>query len=203
MSAFLGPIHHWLFRKIQFQNELTNRILDFYDRQDNNLPLTQELKSQYGELEQQHLENIIDGANIHGWLQERVSMVESRLAYLVALLLQKEQDALNIIERISFEFGKEHKVTDAVDAKELFRYFDNILLDGMPCDHANEVVNSDEHAVTWKRNLCVHQQYWDKVGGDITQYYLLRDALIEGILCDSLFQYQKSEDDIYTLKRRT
>ena len=28
MSAILGPIHHWLFRKIKIQNDLTNAIIE-------------------------------------------------------------------------------------------------------------------------------------------------------------------------------
>ena len=27
MSAILGPIHHWLFRKIKIQNDLTNAVI--------------------------------------------------------------------------------------------------------------------------------------------------------------------------------
>ena len=27
MSAILGPIHHWLFRKIKIQNDLTNVLI--------------------------------------------------------------------------------------------------------------------------------------------------------------------------------
>ena len=27
MSAILGPIHHWLFRKIKIQNDLTNALI--------------------------------------------------------------------------------------------------------------------------------------------------------------------------------
>ena len=28
MSAILGPIHHWLFRKIKIRNDLTNALIE-------------------------------------------------------------------------------------------------------------------------------------------------------------------------------
>lgn len=203
MSAFLGPIHHWLFRKIQFQNELTNRIIDIYDKQNIDLQLATKLNEQYGRLEQQPLAEIIDEANIHGWLQERVSVVEYRLADLVTTLLKHDQNNLTAIEQICIEFGREHKAVDTDNAPELFQYFDDLLLDGMPCDHANEVTERLYDEVIWQRNICVHQQYWDETGGDANNYYLLRDALIKGMLDGSSFIYEKLEDNTYTLRRRT
>ena len=29
MSAILGPIHHWLFRKVKIQIDLTNAIIEW------------------------------------------------------------------------------------------------------------------------------------------------------------------------------
>lgn len=202
MSAFLGPIHHWLFRKIQFQDQLSNRIINIYDKQNSNLHLSKKLKKAYGELEKQPLEDIIDETNIHGWLQDRVSMVECRFACLVTTILESEPDALVEMRHICYSFGQEHKTEDITDATKLFQYFDDLLLDGMPCDRANEIIERLYDGVIWQRNFCVHEQYWNEVGGAIANYYLLRNALINGILDGSPFVYEKLEDDIYALNRR-
>ena len=87
MSAILGPIHHWLFRKIQFQDALTGEILrkakeKGYDGE--KLSRVDEM----GTLPQGELGNIIDSANIHGWLQGKIALVERRLAAGVKIMLE-------------------------------------------------------------------------------------------------------------------
>lgn len=84
MSAFLGPIHTWLFRKIKFQDELTNTILEIEAQEE----LVKRIDKAYVSLEQGELADIVDSANIHGWLQERISIVENRLAFVVTDILQ-------------------------------------------------------------------------------------------------------------------
>jgi len=201
MSAFLGPIHHWLFRKIHFQNDMTNKIVEFCELRDGSLRLREKLRQQYGELEHTPLEKIIDSANIHGWLQKRVVMVESRLADAVTSVLKKDKGLMPELEKLAFTFGKENTMTEITGAKNWFSFLNNVLLDGMPCDHANEVLSQDSEEVTWKRNLCVHKDYWDAAGGNIDNYYTLRDALIKGILNGSGYGYQKLEDSTYKIKK--
>ena len=77
MSAFLGPIHFWLYNKIGNQEKLTKEIAD--------------LAVQNGWIEDEAcfiktlppLETVIDEGNIHGWLQAQISDAETRYASLV------------------------------------------------------------------------------------------------------------------------
>ena len=200
MSAFLGPIHHWLYKKIQFQNSLTNRIVEYCDARDG-LGLADSLTAEYGELEQEPLESIIDGTNIHGWLQERVSIVEYRLAAAVTEICEKEPDAMPGLEELVFEFGKENKPAGIENAKAWFDCFNDTLLDGMPCDRANEAISESEEEVVWRRAVCVHKSYWDAVDGDIDNYYSLRDALMKGMMDGSGFAYEKEAADTFRIKR--
>ena len=79
MSAFLGPIHFWLYHKIGNQELLTKEIaasavsngwiLDT-DSYTKTLP---------------PLETVIDEGNIHGWLQAQITDAETRYACLVLI----------------------------------------------------------------------------------------------------------------------
>lgn len=199
MSAFLGPIHHWLYNKIQFQDRLTDRLLQFYEEGQHGTALRAHLNEKYGRLEQAPLETIIDGANIHGWLQQRVTLVEYRYAEAVTVMLQ--DCALQDLEKVCRAFGRENKPESPETAKDLFQFMNDTLLDGMPCDHANAIVTENNDGVVWQRNVCVHEAVWEAVGGEICHYYALRDALLEGMLDGSGFVYEKPGEEKYAIKR--
>ena len=66
MSAILGPIHHWLFRKIKIQNDLTNAIIDVAKDKELNVAPLADIDEKFGSLPEGDLGNIIDPTNIHG-----------------------------------------------------------------------------------------------------------------------------------------
>ena len=66
MSAFLGPIHFWLYNKIRFQEGLSDRILSHAKEQSwKNAGI---IAGKYEISELKPLEELIDLRNIHGWL---------------------------------------------------------------------------------------------------------------------------------------
>lgn len=201
MSAFLGPIHHWLYNKILFQDKIVDNIIAFSDNKGLNLNLKQELSLKYGELEQKPLEDIIESSNIHGWLQERISLVEYRLAEAVTNIIKTHSNTLPEVQDLFYKAGKENIPTERKNAVEFFNHLNDILLDGMPCDRANETLSESDDEVVWKRNICVHQKYWDAVGGDIAVYYLLRESLIKGMLDGSDLAFEQVNDVTSRVKR--
>ena len=48
MSAILGPIHHWLFRKIKIQNDLTNAIIDVAKDKELNVAPLADIDEKFG-----------------------------------------------------------------------------------------------------------------------------------------------------------
>ncbi len=202
MSAFLGPIHHWLFTKIQIQDQATQKLIQLAEEKAGIKGLYEKLTAQYGELENSPLEDVIDGTNIHGWLQERVSLVEYKFADAVTTILNEDKEFIADIENLFVEIGKNHSVSKLTSATDIFKNFENVFLDGMPCDRANETISDDDDEVVWKRNVCVHQQYWDQVGGDIAIYYKLRDRQIEGMLAESQLIYDIVDEKTRRIKRK-
>lgn len=192
MSAFLGPIHYWLYNKIKLQNNMVEAVIQFAESKNLSYDLRSKLDNQYGTIDLRPLEEQIDTSNIHGWLQECVSTVEYRLADAVTTLLKEGSKNLEELKEIFRTLGeKESILSKDATVAEAYKSLNDTLLDGMPCDHANLLVSQEDNEIIWKRNLCVHENYWTEVGGDITIYYILREEYIKGLLTQADIRYEK------------
>ncbi len=201
MSAFLGPIHFWLYNKIKIQNDIIEDIISLSES--NNLNIRSKVYELYGDGDLPPLDEVIDVTNIHGWLQEKVSVVENKLAYAVTALLKEDPQLIDDLKHIFYDKGSEaSKLSNDSSIDDAFKVFNDTLLDGMPCDHANVLLSQEENEIIWRREICVHQKYWDANGGDINTYYLLRDEFIKGLLTDTDIIYQKDDDKISRIYRR-
>ena len=203
MSAFLGPIHYWLHGKIKIQNNIVEGIIELAEK-DYNLNYREHLDKEYGIIETESLEEVIDESNIHAWLQERIYVVEKRLAYVVTNLLKEQADALNKIKEIYRKTGinqaSQAGVNEKSTASELYKAgVNDSLLDGMPCDHVNTVNAQDEGSLKWTRNQCVHEEFWNDVDGDISIYYSLREEYIKGFLENTGAEYEKLDDSTFII----
>lgn len=72
MSAFLGPIHFWLYNKIGKQEELTKAIASMAAGNGWISDRTAYIRDLPA------LEDVIDESNIHGWLQDQIHDAETR-----------------------------------------------------------------------------------------------------------------------------
>ncbi len=201
MSAFLGPIHFWLYNKIQLQQELEEEILKL--SVEVTPGLREELDTKYDVMKEGPLEEIVDEGNIHGWLQYYVAQVEYKLAYSVTALLKVDSDILQKIETIFWEEGREKSaLITKNNAAQAYKVISDSLLDGMPCDNANRVIEENEDNVLWKKNTCVHKKYWEEVEGNISIYYSLRDEFIKGALMGTELEYEKVDEVTSLIRKR-
>lgn len=186
MSAFLGKIHFLLYNKIQLHEKLLKEILSLAEKKgfDCNL-LVEESYLKFGHPIVGSLENEIDNSNIHGWLQERIISVEKRLAYIITKLLH--QNVINMDEISEIFYKNAVTLAEDVDIEgyspqEIFKLIFDYMLEGMPCDRINEVIESDDNLVKWRSSIDIHEEYWKAIDGDINNFHLLRDAWINGLL---------------------
>lgn len=200
MSAFLGPIHFWLYNKIKIQNNIVEDILNLSENM--GLDLRGNLYEQYGNGDLKPLDEVIDVGNIHGWLQSQISMVEYKLAFTVTEVLNKNTEKIKDIKEIFKNNGAKYSTLSKESTiEEAFKAINDTLLDGMPCDHVNAVVNQDENEAVWKRYECVHSKFWDAAKGEVSTYYMLRDEFIEGLLSAASINYEKLNDTTYKISR--
>ena len=71
MSAFLGPIHFWLYNKIQFQESLIDELIRYASSQGWS---DSDLADKYGSKDRRKLDEVIDESNIHGLAQGVVAV---------------------------------------------------------------------------------------------------------------------------------
>jgi hypothetical protein len=201
MSAFLAPIHNWLYNKIKFQDELVKYITEFVERKGYEAELLSQMDQRYGVLESGELADIIDENDIHGWLQERITVVENRLAFLITIVTEKHPDRIMDIDDAVYEFGKRHAVENGASVKETYGYLDNLLLNGMPCDRVNNIINEDEDSIIWNQTIDIHAPYWQMIHGNVDFYYAIRESLIVGMLEDSGISYQQTGEHAFELRK--
>ena len=194
MSAFLGPIHHWLYRKIQLQESLTEAMLSAVSAQEGRVALEKKLDTTCGVVEHRPLEDVIDTGNIHGWLQGQIGIAEKRFAAAVTGILQDNLAQVEDLERAADQLGRQNPLPDSADAQELYQALNDRLLEGMPCDRVNEVLEQSEHRVVWQQTADLHRPFWDAVGGKIENYYLLRNAFISGSLVGNRYSFVQTND---------
>lgn len=191
MSRFLAPIHTWLFNKVKLYEGLeTNLVKAYKEKYGNEVDtLYNEVQEKYGSpLEDRPIEELIDVSNIHGWLQNKIAIAETRQAALITKLVDKHGEevkniALNLYSEQGNECGKDAKVKyDVNNAPEIHQALNNYILEGMPCDRVNVTTVNTEDKLEWKNEMCLHRGYWDAVSGDISLFYELRDAWVKAFV---------------------
>lgn len=198
MSAFLGPIHYWLYRKIEIQNSLADELANRLGK-DTVVPV---LQSNFETLPEGDLENFIQTDNIHGWLQEKVHLVERRLAFTVEQLVETNI-TIEEIKEVAYEVGT--KITDLTieaTAREAFAFLNNTLLDGMPCDHVNMIQQEEDNQVTWIRTTNLHEDFWSEESRLENRYDVVRDSFIQGCLVNTQLEYRNEANSEFIIKAK-
>lgn len=179
MSQFLAPIHQWLFDKIRIMESIEKAIIQTEYSGEEQSAVMADLSEKAGNyLADAPLADLIDPGNIHGWLQDTISVVETRQSFLIRKLLSEDTEALDRIKKVYGNFGeqkgKEISSEKPEDADSLFQVLNNYLLEGMPCDRVNVVTEKELDKLAWRTERCVHAGNWEKGGTDVEVYYELR-----------------------------
>lgn len=198
MSAMLGPIHFWLYRKIQLQEGLIERILSRVTRQEGER--FQKEEEAFLRKEEKGLEELIDPSNIHGWLQARIVDVETRYANLVANLLQRGRLQEEEIREVAYQFGVEHAVSKEATPAEVYKNFEDCLLNGMPCDRVNQILEQEADSFSWEERIDIHGAYWEEAGLDGRVYESIRLSMMQGMLVDTEYHLEKVEHQYHLHK---
>lgn len=208
MSQFLAPIHTWLFNKILVLEEIEQGIVLGLDSED--------LKSAYGKLQASYgsplpnkpLEEMIDPSNIHGWLQDKITKAESRQAALVSHLMAGSSDAVEGVKNVYYQTGS--RVATRFEKKleapsDLFEALNNVLLEGMPCDRVNQVIEQNDDRIQWQTTTCVHKDNWENNGVDVAYFYSFREAFTKGFVTtlsqSCSYTYSNETEQLHTITK--
>ncbi|MBU5336127.1 hypothetical protein [Intestinibacter bartlettii] len=210
MSLFLGKIHYWLFNKILWFENLEEEIINCAKNEGLDISKVKaEIEAKYGaKLENKNLEEIIDTNNIHGWLQDRIHKAEGRMAAWTKFMIknQKMMELEKIYIDQAHEAANEVKAERTIEtAKEIFDCMNDYILDGMPCDNVNQVIESDQNAIRWIRRVCVHRELWEEEGVNVSVFYTLRGLWIKEFVHDlnNNFEYIDFDDKEFCISRKS
>ncbi|GAA0726270.1 hypothetical protein GCM10008905_22630 [Clostridium malenominatum] len=199
MSLVLGKIHYWLFNKIKWFEGLEENILEWSEDK-KEFPLEQwkdEIYSKYGmPTEDKPLEEMINTSNIHGWLQDKIFRAEGRQSAWVTRILNKNpeyiNDLISIFEKQGTKLGSEYaEKAVVVHPVEIYNMLNDYILEGMPCDRVNETLENNEDMFSWRTTKCLHATHWEEEGGDVNNFYKLREAWVKSFVkaLNSSFRY--------------
>ena len=194
MSAFLGPIHFWLYNKIQFQENLIDELVAYVTAKG-----WSDKADQYVSTDRRKLDEVIDEANIHGWLQSRIHDAEGRYAALVLDAAGDDAEKFDALKQAAHDFGVKQGL-QAATAPEAFHRLDDLLLDGMPCDQVNRVRESDDARIAWDRTMDLHSEFWQGHGD---RYYALRQALVDGLLSATDYALESPAEGQYEIVKKS
>lgn len=180
MSAFLGHIHHWLYKKIQLLVEREQLILE----KTHNVvdDLADELHAisvdTYGAPIDPALPlaDIIDHDNIHGWLASQINVASVREAAFIKDMLDTNSgdEGVLVVAAILDAFATQGHAAGVVAKEELketsapaiYNALQNFYVNGMPCDGGDTVVEDTEHTFTWVGDHRLQAPYWRTAGVD-------------------------------------
>lgn len=210
MSLFLGKIHFWLFDKIKWFEALEKDTLDLAKSENIDINLwIEEANKEFGaKLKDEPLDQLIDQGNIHGWLQEAINAAEGRVAFYTTKLIDIDSENKKRLTNIYANKGKENALkylsnnNELVKAEEIYNAINDYILEGMPCDRINQVNIIDDNNLQWTASRCLHKEFWNKVNGDVQNFYDLRNAWIETFVktLNSNFHYV-SKDGVMSIKK--
>lgn len=187
MSATLGPIHNWVFNKIKFQEQEIETLLSLKDGLD--------IDGEAGIVEKGTLEEIIDIQNIHGFLQIRINITEKRLALTVEKLLESGI-SLDEIKEVLYNFGVKNAFNSSIKPQKAYESLNGLMVNGMPCDRVEVVVENNENKVVYHENKDIHTEYW--TNKEI--YQILKDEVIKGLISKTNLTYSHLEDRTFVLE---
>lgn len=189
MSAFLAPIHFWMYDKILIAQELTFKLEEkFLNKEER-----EDVESLFPGLYSKDLEEVIDQSNIHGWLHTAVSNVEIRFAYIVKTLLDK-CISLEEIKKVAFEYGKTFPEQEVSSLKDAYELLMDILLDGLPCDVSINVAREEEKELEFVLYNDIHKQYFNEFDLEVSLYHEIREAFVNGIFERYSLKYKNISD---------
>ncbi len=199
MSAFLAPIHFWMYDKIQLQEQLTQYFVKAAEEKGWSLGGHQ--ADEFIVNDDRPLDELIDTDDIHGWLENRIGEAEGRYALLIQSLLDNNTDLLPQLEKLAREFGAQRAVDAGSDGAQIYQAFNNAFLNGMPCDLAIKVVDKNPESYTWQQVQDSHGKFWTAVGGSPETYYTLRQAILEGMVEKTGYALKCVAGNTYTAEK--
>ncbi len=190
MSMFLGPIHRWLYNKIQVGAGRSQAIEEAF-----RAAFTNEADALIAGVDDNYaafpvgldLEDIIGDSPIHPFLSGLIRMVEAREGALVGAFVgkfgdQAAESAVSAAAEFGLSVGKEALgEIEAGNMESLYRALYDRQLDGMPCD-AGAKPEMEGATLKIHQSECLHSDNWTSAGAPLDVMCKITGAWISGFI---------------------
>lgn len=98
--------------------------------------------------------------------------------------------------------GREASSKGTVTAPQIYKSLNDYLLEGMPCDRVNVVVENKDDLFVWKTTECLHRGHWAEASANIDCLYKLRFQWIKSFVSSVNPEYKfinKQGDNVNSL----
>jgi hypothetical protein len=191
MSLVLGPVHHWMYKKIKTtearESYIANALKEKYGK-DADVVLNKVYEKYPQSNPDTPLEELLEGVAIHQGIQDLIIKAETREAATIAAFCEKYGDeakelAIKAAHDHGVECGKkaaQESGENGCTASRAFELLSGNLCDGMPCDRGAQVQTESDTRVTWDHTDCIHESYWKDAGASFETMCELVTAWIAG-----------------------
>lgn len=203
-------IHQWLYNKIILLEKIEEEIALWAENQ--GLPVNEwllDIINSYGKpTEAIPLKKATAKSNIHLWLYERVQSTEYRQAALITAILKDKPNYKDNIVEIFAKHGensaREYKGVVPGTPEELYIVLNDFVLEGMPDQRVNDILSGNENVIIWRTTTCLHQPYWDEVGGNVEDFHDLREAWVKAFVTTLIpeFTYERRPNGDHKIVRK-
>ncbi|MEE9584278.1 MAG: L-2-amino-thiazoline-4-carboxylic acid hydrolase [Candidatus Brocadiales bacterium] len=177
MSLVLGPIHHWMHKKIKVsearEKAIVQGLRDKFGQDAEDLLAEVYQKYPQPQNDGKSLEEMLADQPIHAGIQGLIDDVETREAAIITAFYNKLGDeAKDVASQAAHQHGqscgqqavKEKGLgpDDQTPGKAFELLLDNYC-DGMPCDRGAQVLDETEKNIVWDHTICIHGKYWEAV----------------------------------------
>jgi hypothetical protein len=196
MSAFLGPIHHWLFNKIGLAESRAFAIADALAKDGVDIaPLT----ADYGDkLQGANLPDIVGSAPIHQFLTGLITKVQVFEAQVVESAGAEGRDSILAAahahgKQSGIDYSAIKGTPDTLD--KVAAMVNDSQLEGMPCD-PGAVFGKEGNQVIYTHTACNHMANWRYTGVSVADMCAINNAWVAGFIAGAA-----GDGPVYTLEK--
>lgn len=176
MSLVLGPIHHWMHKKIKTSEAREKAIVEALKQKygKDADAILQGVYKKYPPAQSavKPLEELLEDKPIHAGIQGLIDAVETREAATVAAFYKKHgEEAKEVACKAAYNHGvscaqqaaKEKNLgQNGVNPGRAFELLLDNFCDGMPCDRGAQVLDENNQHIVWDHTVCIHGRYWQE-----------------------------------------
>lgn len=188
------------FKKIKIMDYIANSIAN-YGVQNGYDQLFDKLDLNCGAVPDGDVTQVIDFEAPNQFLSLYSVIAENRFAMAVTELLKMNELFITPILDFCFSVGSQMQIDKVENAEDAYKIYNEYILDGMPDDETKQISDVAETKICWTKTKDTHEEVWNKVGGELTNYYKILQAFVNGLFHNSNYTLQIENMTKFTLEK--